>query len=180
MYTCGERSGCNRSISGQPDLQRISGWLTQIFPHMRNKPIQNRGFEWVSCACVKIFVSTNLKSSVCKYVRMYCGTIVQGAIGQAAQEWWLCCVWAEPPYNRSGCNRSGCNRSGCPGVVVMVCVGTGECLGKSRGFSVKVQDYVRMCTYVYVCVHMCMYVYVCVRMCTYVYVCVRMCVYLLQ
>ena len=51
---------------------------------------------------------------LCKYVHMYCGTIGQGAIGQAAQEWWLCCVWAEPPYNRSGCNRSGYNRSGCP------------------------------------------------------------------
>ena len=31
---------------------------------MHSKPIQNRGFEWVSCAHVKMFVSTNLKSSV--------------------------------------------------------------------------------------------------------------------
>ena len=45
-------------------ILRFSGWLTQIFPHMCSKPIQNQGFEWVSCAHMKYFVSTNLKSSV--------------------------------------------------------------------------------------------------------------------
>ena len=40
--------------SAEKFLQRFSGWLTQIFPHMRSKPIQNRGFEWVLCARVKI------------------------------------------------------------------------------------------------------------------------------
>ena len=50
---------------------RFSGWLTQIFPHMRSKPIQNRGFEWVSCARVKIFVSTNLKSSVQRFAENF-------------------------------------------------------------------------------------------------------------
>ena len=36
----------------------------EFFSHMRNRLIQNRQFEWVSCACMDFFVTTDLQIGV--------------------------------------------------------------------------------------------------------------------